>query len=502
MQHTKTSSCFDYIVIGDGILALTSAYRLLRYTETAKIAVIGSAYEMASSASGAMLGVFGELTAGRLKHREHRLYFEMARDASNIWPDFVDELNATLSTEDKIKIGDNGTFVVLNTQGTSKVDTPNYEAILQALKSYHEPHEEARPEDIPGFSPEETCRAVKAVYIPNERFVNPNKVLAGLKKVLENSKRVTMIKGTVNNILTKKSASIKGVTLTTGEVYEADQVIIAAGVGTQSLVDALPVLKGRIPYILAGSGVSFLVDQHVPDLRPIEHVIRTPNRAGACGVHLLPRSDNPDYLYLGAGNMMEWGNTHGASLESASWILTSILKQFSTHLGDARLIRFFSGSRPFSIDGLPVFGASKTVSGLWFLSGTGRDGFHCSPLLSLYMANQLLNHTSLTAYQEKATQLFHTFSPERALIQTCTQQQSIADIKKQVYSVLHETGGLLTTRLDVPFPDWIERDISEIYTRLETDYALPSLVMLPILCKRWKIEAIKAFLDDTKRCYK
>jgi hypothetical protein len=185
-------------------------------------------------------------------------------------------------------------------------------------------------------------------------------------------------------------------------------------------------------------------------------------------------------------------------MESATWIMKSSLKEINKHLGDARLLKFNQGNRPTSIDGYPLFGATTSVEGLWFLTGTGRDGFQRAPLLSWHIAKKLTGATALSEIEKNTLEIFDLFAPERLPLQTDTQEEAIQHLKKEVYCALHETDGLLTTGLHASFPDWLNRDIRDIYAQLDTDLALPPMAVLPIVCRRWPVNMVKDYLDAAK----
>jgi len=90
----------------------------------------------------------------------------------------------------------------------------------------------------------------------------------------------------------------KPVELENAETVQSEKCLLAAGAFTQQLLDAHPDLADRMPRVLPGVGFSTHLQQ-VPD-NPIKKVIRTPNRAGACGLHVVPQLDGS--LYLGASN--------------------------------------------------------------------------------------------------------------------------------------------------------------------------------------------------------
>ena len=505
--NRSITTSFDHAVVGNGILGLTVAFRLWQLSPDSKICIIGkdSRNSCASIAAGAMLGTFGEITSDTFKHREDKLYFEMSHKAQKVWPQFVDELNAETGSN-AVEINENGTYIMLNNKGTSVDDTPNYECISDALKRVQEPHYRVNGYDIEGHYPEETSRAFEALYVPNERSINPLSVMDSLVTILSNSKNVTFINNNCSSIETETDNVLRGVVLDNEDKIVAKNLIVAAGVGTQNIINSVPDYKGQIPYIVCGNGVSFLVDQsNLGEKDKIKHVLRTPNRAGACGLHLVPRSINGKYshVYIGAGNMMNLTPRVGASFESSSWILSSVLKEFSRHLAGTSIVNIFNGARPHTLDGQPIIGKSEIVDGVWFLSGTGRDGFHCSPLLSLYFAKHILKLTSdeNDADYKDSKVIFDVFKPERELIQNYSQQDTIKLAEHQAYCALHETGGMLTTDLFKAFPHWLENDVKSIYQDLETDYALSPLILLPLICRNTAFNktTIKNILKDYQK---
>ena len=91
-----------------------------------------------------------------------------------------------------------------------------------------------------------------------------------------------------------------GVRLTSGDVLAADHVVVAAGARSLELLENLPDVARRIPPMVSGYGVSVLAETE--DHKLPSSVVRTPNRAFACGLHGVPRGDG--LLYLGATNII------------------------------------------------------------------------------------------------------------------------------------------------------------------------------------------------------
>ncbi|MEL6710418.1 MAG: FAD-binding oxidoreductase [Pseudomonadota bacterium] len=469
---------FDYLIVGNSILGLTTAYRLIQSVPHANIGIIGPPHRTggATVAAGAMLGLFGEVTAASSAHKYDRACFQLAHQAQVMWPEFVNDINSQIKTEDAVQIHPHGTFILAHAQDTR--DQSDYQTIRHALVTYREPYEDILPADIPGLSAEAAARATAGVYIPGERSINPISVLQALEQIFNNHPHVTRIHHTATRLRTKTSghATIAGVTLDNGETLHADQVILAAGVECQTLLDTLPAIAGRIPHIMAGDGVAFVLDQQALGTEQIQHVIRTPNRTDACSLHVVPNVKDPHLLYLGAGNMIRWRPQPGASVGSATWIMQSGLRDISAHLSQARLLRFNQGNRPTTVDGYPLLGACTSIQGLWLLTGTGRDGFQRAPMLSQQIVSQLTGTRSATD--------FNTFAPERLPLQTCDQQQAIAQLQHNICDISHQP-----------------QAVTDLYAQLDTSLALPAATLLPILYRRWSADLLKHYLDAARQAH-
>ena len=123
---------FDFLIVGNAILGLTTAYRLTQLAPHAKIGIIGPSHRggSATTAAGAMLGLFGEITTTYYTDHYNKAYFALARYAQTEWPQLVAELNQQLPTKEHIAIHPNGTFVLLKAPSPEQDDALNYQAIV------------------------------------------------------------------------------------------------------------------------------------------------------------------------------------------------------------------------------------------------------------------------------------------------------------------------------------------------------------------------------------
>ncbi|MCE3239377.1 MAG: hypothetical protein K0R24_2358, partial [Gammaproteobacteria bacterium] len=290
---------YDIAIIGNGIISYVTAYSLLQEDPGLKIAIIGkkNRYGSGTIAAGAMLNVFAEVTNRTLSSAAAKTKFEMAIQASKLWKNWINELNENFPLHKKLKI-DQGTFVILNAR-SGRLDCENYQAIIDTLKFYQEPYTEIKASDIPGLNSLEDARPLNSLYIPNEGCISSLEMLEALENILSSYHNVMLVDDVATEIQYISGATNGVKTLNKG-VFSTRQVILAAGVYSQQLIDQIPEIKDNIPRILSGVGYSLLIKEHST---PIQHAIRTPNRAGACGLHALPRGDST--LYIGATNNIQ-----------------------------------------------------------------------------------------------------------------------------------------------------------------------------------------------------
>src|SRR5882724_423876 len=85
----------DLVVIGNGIVALTTAFRIAGSAgPNDRIRIVGPRTRDGSAtlAAAAMLNSFAEIEVGSLDTDVDRLQFELGRRATQLWPAFGDAL--------------------------------------------------------------------------------------------------------------------------------------------------------------------------------------------------------------------------------------------------------------------------------------------------------------------------------------------------------------------------------------------------------------------------
>lgn len=449
---------YDIVIVGNGILALSTAYRCLKKDPTLKISIVGPYGRPGSAtfAAGAMLNACAELTNVSLNSDAGRIKFEMARRSSSLWLNWVNQINDDTREKDKLCLS-LGTYIINNAL-SGNLDCENFETIIAALKEYGEDYEEINSKDIPGIQSFEGCRSLRSIFLPKEGHINTHHVIEALENILKENPNVTFIDDFVTEILSTQNQATGIITAKNGTI-SAPHILLAAGAFSQKLLDSIAEIRESIPPLFAGVGVSLLLKQDHNN--PVHHVIRTPNRSGACGLHMLPRDEKT--VYVGASNNVYLSPSTQVTAGIAHFLLQCAIEQLNQNFYKHEIIGWQVGNRPACIDTFPLLGPTS-LHGLWLMTGTYRDGFHQSPLLADELSNMILG---------KSSTLNPLFYPERVPIKTRTVEQSIDEY------VMHYLAASYEHRAQPPrflqengLVSSIRHKAEQWYDQLETDYGL------------------------------
>jgi glycine oxidase len=437
-------SAYDVIIAGNGALGLSLGLVLARRNVRVALAGETSRPFAASAAAGAMNGCFGEVTPTLLGSKYGRMKLDMDVRATQLWSAW-EELLVDESDEERIRSA-NGTAVILNTIGVSEIDSAGYEAIRQALEEYGTEYEDLDPGDIDWLDPVPTSRPLRAMFIPGEHAVNPPALLRALGCAFTRAGGQLLDAHVQELHITDGRTT--GVVLTSGETVSSETVVLAAGASSHRLLGVLPAeIRDRIPSLVSGCGVALVVgtvDGSAPDM-----VIRTPNRAFACGLHVVPRGNGQ--IYLGATNEILPEPCGTAAIGEINLLLGGI-RQLRADLVNGYVDKILVGNRPVPLDGFPLLG-EVGVPGLWMMTGTYRDGLHQSPLLAQEMAARILG--------EPYDKNLEVFTPVRRPINSMTRAQCLEMAIRHTMAVGFEHDWSLPE----DFPPLIEEEFRRSFER-------------------------------------
>lgn len=445
----------DVVIVGNGALGLFLANEL---TERAagSVVVVGPADRSAggSQAAGAMMGCFGETTTESLRTRPSRTRFELGVAAHDRWPDILRKLQEHAPGGRPLQTTTE-THVVLNSI-SAELDNVNLAAMISALDEYGKPWQEFDPKEIPGFNPRVDTRPLRAIRLPEEGAVDARAVLAAAEARVRAAgavfvdQTVRALKGDVS--------SVTGVELDDGHVIEAAQVVVAVGARSEALVRTLLPDLDLIPTF---PGLGFAMITRRTNGAPFRSVVRTPNRGFACGLHVVPQSDGREYY--GATNRLVDEVSTTTWMADVRFLTQYSMQQLDEQAASHEIECWMAGNRPVTFDGFPLIGWLP-LSGLYLMTGTYRDGFHCSPLMAAHVANEL---------QGKPAIIDPMFQPVRRPVVTRTIEWSIDEYVQHNLAAWFETGAeaapQMTTR---QIADYYRVMGTRAYEKLGTDYAL------------------------------
>lgn len=465
------------VIVGNGILALTTAYRLLdRLQANDDIVIIGPKSRGCSAtlAAAAMLNSFAEVETDSLEHPVDRYRFTLSREAGRMWPEFERELSAAAGSVAGVADAaeraclrsgpECGTYLINNTAADS-LDDENFDAIVAALTEYDEPFERVEPRSIPNYAPMQRYRATRALLIPGEGWINPRRVIDALDAVLQGDSRVQG-RDIEAESLVVSSGRVSEVLLADGSRVEGDVFLLATGATVSGVLQrsGLDIPVQRVFY-----GVGTSIEIKSPDARHT-HCVRTPNRGLACGVYSAPYYTGPDsnndHILIGASNFMSPTPYFHGRLTSIGTLMQAAVEQLNATFYRADFVRANVGWRPTSQDTYPLLGATS-ISNLHIASGTKRDGFHLSPLLSHKLADGLLGSIDDAE--------FAVFAPERKPLRTLTREQAVDKAVRHQVSASYQHG---FSPAHNRMPDQVRRMFREDVERLHdqcgaTDWGIP-----------------------------
>mgnify|MGYP005987461599 CR=1 FL=1 len=409
------------VFIGNGILSLMTALRVVQRGDNNRITVIGPSDRegCASVAAPAMLNSYAELTRGSLDTEIDREKFKISRLSGKKWRNIFDDLDEYEVAKAKPAFG----TYILNNATTDSFDDDNFDAIIDYLNEFNEDYEVINPTTIPGYSPSSRARAIRALYMKNEGFVNSEEVLDYLVDYLKNN-GVDFINEKVEK-LNRKESNIISVTLENGAIVNGDIFQLSPGANFSKIMDNSD-LNLNLQRVLYGSGVAVELK---PRSKTLKNCVRTPNRGMACGVYSAPRTS--ETVFVGASNLIaDYGLEYGMTTSIES-LLKAAMEQINTSFYNAGFVGTKVGWRPTSQDTYPMIG-STNISNLIIATGTKRDGFHMSPIISEYLVSLMYGEN----YEYSS--LFSYFKPEREIIRNISREKAIQDIVDHQISAMYQ----------------------------------------------------------------
>jgi glycine/D-amino acid oxidase-like deaminating enzyme len=367
----------EVVVVGGGAVGLATTNALLR-SGVRVVSVFPPVSEdrpAASRAAGAMLGAFGEIVSD--DGGADDVSFKFRLQAQRLYPNWLGDV---CERSDRTVFQAKGTFIAANNVGVS--DRSSLHHMKRRADAVGEPAEYVDPQDVPGLNPGQYHAPGLCLYLPNEHSVDTDQLL----DVLVASAGTFSTWTHVPDVATGIRSDQAGLTVATqgGNIIRAENVVLCAGSRSWEVLGDELREAIDLPEMYFGKGVSCVV-RRGPS---IPSTIRTPNRAFACGIHIVPRADGR--LYLGATNNL--GVDHdlerGVQPGELHSLFDEILHQLNTDIRESRIEDVRVGFRPILSHGRPIIGKTD-LPGLYVGTGTYRDGVLMAPLIATIIAAEI-----------------------------------------------------------------------------------------------------------------
>jgi glycine oxidase len=370
-------------VVGTGIAGLAIAVELLQQDQP--LSLIGPRHfdGAASPAAGAMIDTFGEIAD--MRGPLERVQLEARLSAQQGYGDWLAEITYH-SGQTVFHVP--GMFIVGNSGGDHDIE--KLALMRTEMTRYQVPHDDVSPRAVPGLKSNVQFRAFDAIYMPTAMTVDSAELLAALQTLVSRDPRCDWIEEPATRLQHKGRHWLA--TTASGTEVLSQELILAAGAFSHALLGDPLWAEAGLPPLYYGRGASCIVTP----TEPVPHGIRTPNRALACGIHMVPRSGGR--LYLGATNLFGTDSTRatrGATVGELHTLLGVISTQLNTTLRNVSIEQIHWGLRPVTAHDHPLAGRTA-LDGLSVVTGAHRTGIHLAPLLARQMVAELLGSPPMT----------------------------------------------------------------------------------------------------------
>ncbi|MEI3029724.1 MAG: FAD-binding oxidoreductase [Ruminococcus sp.] len=367
----------DVIVIGSGVIGCAAAYYMAK--KGMSVLVLDQDESVGNGGSSRNGG--GVRQSGR-DPRELPLAIY---GVENVWPTLSDELGVDVEyhKEGNLRLGKTETHKQILTGLTEK-------AVACGLNVRMIDAEEVRKIN-PYLSEEVTC----ASWCPTDGHANPLTTTLGFYKnaralgvvfhMGEKVVKLEKVHGKLRRVCTKTT------------VYEADQVLVAAGYASRFLTQTVGI---DVP--MREELIEALVTEAEPKMFP--------QMLGTADADFYGHQTNHGSFVFGGATGMEStvldNGTNRTSSLTAPCICRGIMK-YVPKLADAKIVRTWAGYEDLSIDGIPVISKVEEVPGLLLACGFTGHGFGISPVVGQLLAQLAAGETPMLSLQEFRYDRFH-----------------------------------------------------------------------------------------------
>ena len=397
-MYSKKNNIFDVVIVGDGMNGSLAATEVSGAFSNLEVCWIGSNYNSASRAAGAMHAVFGEVEGDFYNSPNNLDFLNIGLDSKKEWKKILKKYKIEKHITSK-----NTIFYMK--KSNNEFEKSNFDMACNIALKYKILKKILNKDKKKIFRGYLGPKKFDAVVLKSEFSLNPAKVMETLNKISQKRDNLIKYQGEVldiiysNNVFSLKIDFKKS---RKNMVVKAKKLVMASGYNSSKLVKnifkAVPVVKGV--------GTAFLL-KHNYFTRNLKQVVRTPNRGGTqCGLHIVPYDKNT--IYVGAGNYLSNEIEPLGRIETINYLSRLLSEELLPRkvIYESQVINLL-GYRPRSVDNMPSIGTVKNNNNIFYISGTNRVGLSWSPYVIKQVINWLCN--------KKIDKVFKNFRPDRKI---------------------------------------------------------------------------------------
>ncbi|MEW9123158.1 MAG: FAD-dependent oxidoreductase [Thermotaleaceae bacterium] len=387
---------YDAVVIGGGIIGLSSAYYL---TQAGKRVLLIEKNEIGSGASGACDDMI------LLQSKKPGISLELAFESLEMYRTLSSELGVNLEFES------HGGMILIETEQQLKV----MEEFVEQQKKWGLEVEIIDKKMLRKKQPYVKESVIASTYSRKDAQVNPLKVMRGFMGKGRNLGLETRKKTTITGIEQKKD--YWKIILEDGSQLETEYIVNAAGAWAGEigrLVDIdIPIVPKR-GQIAVTEQIPQVGDTNVwsaayiaAKLKPgmIDDVSMDYKKLGIG--FAFTQSSNGNYLI--GSTREEAGYDKGTTLKAINLMVKQASEYFPI-LKNVHIIRCFAGLRPAAIDGKAIIGEVQEKKGFYIAAGHEGDGIALAPVTGKMIAQMIMG--TKTSFDVEGLNLMR-FRPER-----------------------------------------------------------------------------------------
>ncbi|MFA9476871.1 NAD(P)/FAD-dependent oxidoreductase [Phycisphaerales bacterium AB-hyl4] len=242
------------------------------------------------------------------------------------------------------------------------------------LKKHGYQFDELTGDEIRQQEPALRDNVVGAICYKDSGWADPGRCVAALAEHVKQQGVDIRVGAAVSRLVTSGDHA-HGVELETGDMIEADQVVVAAGIWSQQLAQTVGL---RVP-MQAAKG--YHINLAMPDVAPTR----------ACLLAEAFVAVNPSCQGLRLAGTLEFSGINHNVVERRLNMLRINAARFLKGVDEAAELSTWCGLRPCTADGLPVIGRSPRIDNVIIATGHAMLGFGLGPGTGQLIAELVAN---------------------------------------------------------------------------------------------------------------